>query len=350
MNWYIYQTNRCNFIEDFFVFKKFNYQLINLWDPELDYGHHFIPNDLLSSTNNVLIISVEVLSDLLSWSVSLQQIVNFINNNNHICVWNDLDALGTVNYNKKILIDLDSLIKKDRLHIFIDARLNDNHVLKQLQNINLIEIVHNRFMSPIRIASPGYEKNSSAKDFLLSSIKRKNRPHRQILWREISSRGDLINKGNVSHRTEKNRLLFNNDHFNTYNVDLYLNSWLEVVPETFYKNGYFFTEKICKPISAKTPFLIASSKGYLEYLKSLGFHTFSSLINEKYDQEHRVQDRIKLIVDQLEDIINNGSESFYHASRSILDHNYNLLAEISGKWQNETDLIIQQFINQIESD
>jgi hypothetical protein len=76
--------------------------------------------------------------------------------------------------------------------------------------------------------------------------------------------------------------------------------------------------------------------------------TFSSLINESYDQQYRIQDRARLLVDQLEDIIKNGSESFYRASQHILDYNQAKLAEIVGLSQHDLDLCIKNCIDEIK--
>jgi len=350
MKWCIYQTANCNIIEDFLNFNEIDYQLADLWDEDLDFGHHNIPPDLLLSSNNVLIISIDILIDLLDWPVSRQNVTKFLHNN-YVWVWSDADGFTGANPHKEKLIDLDLLVPKDRLRIFIDAEPSKEHYINRLQNILVIKIKYGRFMKLARINNARLHKESNSKDFLLLTFKKKRRPHRKILWRELNSR-NLINKGNVFYNTSQGKLILNNNEsdFKIPVVELYQKSWLEIVPETLYKNGYFFTEKTGKPISTKTPFLAVSTMGYLEYLKSLGFQTFSSLISEKYDQQHKIQDRVTLIVDQLEDIIRNGSESFYRASQSILDHNYNILSEITGKWQHQMDAIIQQSIDQLKSD
>jgi hypothetical protein len=125
-------------------------------------------------------------------------------------------------------------------------------------------------------------------------------------------------------------------------MDLYRDSLVEMVPESWYKHGYFVTEKTTKPMATKTPFLILSTCFYLEYLKSLGFKTFHSLIDESYDQQYRVQDRVRLAVQSLEDIVRNGARSFYDAAQPILEHNHSRLCEIQGLWQYELDIMLQR--------
>lgn len=80
------------------------------------------------------------------------------------------------------------------------------------------------------------------------------------------------------------------------NVDAF---W-HVVPETvFYYDKLHLTEKIFKPIVCKQPFMLMASPGNLEYLKSYGFKTFDSVIDESYDTETDNDLRIQKVVAQL---------------------------------------------------
>ena len=78
---------------------------------------------------------------------------------------------------------------------------------------------------------------------------------------------------------------------------IYLNSYLSIVtesiffqirengnnePEAEFPTGYL-SEKIWKPIGHCQPFILAGPAKSLEYIKSLGFKTFSPFIDERYD-------------------------------------------------------------------
>jgi len=76
----------------------------------------------------------------------------------------------------------------------------------------------------------------------------------------------------------------------------------------------------------------------LQHLKNLGFRTFNSLIDESYDNQHRIEDRVKSIIILLEDIIKNGSKDFYLQSKEILDYNFKHLSYIAGSHRYQNDL------------
>jgi hypothetical protein len=217
----------------------------------------------------------------------------------------------------------------------VDAQPSDHHWSKNLKNISVIPLDKNWFLQMPRLSTSRTDKYPHAKDFLLTAIKKRGRPHRQVLWRQIKSHADLLDHGIVNFNVLGSKRIGLQSHQHNWSdghpsMDLYRNCWLEIVPETLYKSGYFITEKTIKPLATKTPFLTLSTCGYLQYLKSQGFLTFDSLIDESYDQCHRVEDRAQKLVMQLRDIVQNGAREFYQASRSILDHNQKQLMQLAG--------------------
>jgi len=77
-------------------------------------------------------------------------------------------------------------------------------------------------------------------------------------------------------------------------------SFWHVVTETvFYYDKLHLTEKIFKPIVMKQPFMLVAAPGNLAYLKSYGFKTFDSIIDESYDQIQDPDSRIDAVVNQL---------------------------------------------------
>jgi hypothetical protein len=77
-------------------------------------------------------------------------------------------------------------------------------------------------------------------------------------------------------------------------------SFWHVVTETvFYYDKLHLTEKIFKPIVSKQPFMLLAAPGNLAYLKSYGFKTFDSVIDESYDAIQDPDQRIDAVVDQL---------------------------------------------------
>jgi hypothetical protein len=67
----------------------------------------------------------------------------------------------------------------------------------------------------------------------------------------------------------------------------------------FYYDKLHLTEKIFKPIVSKQPFMLLAAPGNLAYLKSYGFKTFDSVIDESYDTIQDNDLRTEAVVKQL---------------------------------------------------
>lgn len=69
-----------------------------------------------------------------------------------------------------------------------------------------------------------------------------------------------------------------------YSVEDYNCSAIDVVLETLFDdNRIQLTEKVLRPIACGKPFILVSTPGSLDYLRSYGFKTFDPLIDESYD-------------------------------------------------------------------
>jgi len=76
--------------------------------------------------------------------------------------------------------------------------------------------------------------------------------------------------------------------------------WHIVTETVFYYDKLHLTEKIFKPIVSKQPFMLLAAPGNLAYLKSYGFKTFDSVIDESYDSILDNDLRSQAVVDQLQ--------------------------------------------------
>ena len=64
------------------------------------------------------------------------------------------------------------------------------------------------------------------------------------------------------------------------------------------------TEKSLRPIACGQPFILASTHGSLEYLRSYGFKTFSHIWDEQYDLIEDSEERLIRIADLMKQIAN----------------------------------------------
>jgi hypothetical protein len=327
------------FPEHWLKYNEIPYRKTQFWDNSLP-GYR-LPADL---EHTIVIWNHEELSIFFTLESSISQLLDFFKRNNKLWIVGVDSSMGCLAETKKLKM-LEGLISKNQLFLLLDAPPTDRCWLAHLQNISVTELNSSWFLSmPPRIQSASLCKDGARHDFLLTTIVKKIRPHRKLLWQSLCQRPGLQNRGLVSVRKHRDKSHWvgrtsplHNWQDGHASMDLYQDCWLEVVCETAYKHIYFVTEKTRKPLVTKTPFLTVSTCGYLQHLHNLGFRTFRGLIDERYDRYHRLEDRICAMVDVLEHIIGNGAEQFYHASKDILDHNFARLCEISGGWLYECE-------------
>jgi len=334
-------------------FNRCQHQRIDLWD--VDSSRLTINAELIASSDTLLILDMHAFIEVITCEQSRLELELFLKNN---LVWAWFDADGFVNLNRdrvrKVLDQLNLSIPMQGISLFLDAMPSRMHWINCLDKFCIRVFPVTMFMREVcRIRNSTVDKINARFDFLITTIQKPGRPHRRQLRDDLLQRPDLLSHGLVIHNRPTDTRAGDqpNHHWGDGfpSMDLYQLCWTEIVPETLYRDGYFFTEKTNKPISTKTPFFVVSTAGYLNYLRSQGFQTFNSLIDERYDLEHRMQDRIRLMLDQLDDVVKNGAESFYHAAKSILDHNHQRLAEIAGGWQYQMDTFIYQCLDEIKA-
>ena len=346
-----YSTNLGN-IKNFLKFNSINTHEIELWSKnKLFYDLSLLP------TNCLLILDSNQLIDLVhnceASKINLQQFLSDPTNQILCCPNFDGSIILQTHY-QQTFIEIDKLLSyPSQLILVVDAK----HLEPvSVRNITVLEIPLNNFISFPRKALGNITKNQNCKDFLLTMGRKCL--HRDLLWKELTSQ-NLLPKGNcVYHQTtaDEPRTSWIGEKPITHewyaghpSASLYNNSWLEIIPETCSDSLYFFTEKTAKAIGTKTPFLVVSTPGYLQYLKSLGFKTFEKLIDESYDSEPDLELRILKIVDQLKNIIKTGSQNFFNNSKDICEHNYKHLAMLSSIKQDVTDVFYHQLLKNCDA-
>jgi len=109
----------------------------------------------------------------------------------------------------------------------------------------------------------------------------------------------------------------------------YQTSLISVVTETnFENNDIFNTEKIFKPMVHRHPFILVGPYKTLEYLKDMGYKTFSDFWDESYDDIEDPFERLLKIVEICKDIESWDDikkKQFFYKSMIITNHNYALL-------------------------
>jgi len=129
------------------------------------------------------------------------------------------------------------------------------------------------------------------------------------------------------------------------NMRPYQHSWIsQLIPRNVYNSAYisivvetevvsnpdtfFISEKISKPLLVGHPFVIFGCSGYLQYLRELGFQTFSSWIDESYDLVQDTTKRVAAIVDSVKQFAQLNDSQRQQACtemQPLLEHNRALI-------------------------
>ena len=108
--------------------------------------------------------------------------------------------------------------------------------------------------------------------------------------------------------------------------DVHAESAVYVITETvYYGQRKHLTEKTFKPICMQMPFVMVSSAGSLEYLRSYGFRTFGDIWDESYDQEaddHVRLQKIGYLLKQIDNMTTAELQSLYESTIPVIKHNY----------------------------
>jgi hypothetical protein len=127
---------------------------------------------------------------------------------------------------------------------------------------------------------------------------------------------------------------------------IYSSFWNVVTETNFYEDKLHLTEKIFKPIVTKRPFLLVSSPGNLNYLRSYGFKTFDRWIDESYDNEQDHDRRILLIIAELEKLCalpKHELSQMYIEMQDVLEYNFN---HFFGNFKN---IILKELVDNFDS-
>lgn len=97
---------------------------------------------------------------------------------------------------------------------------------------------------------------------------------------------------------------YDDTYLYTINPEWYYKSKVNIITETtYYPEAVHLTEKIWKAIYLGVPFVIsAPNKHYLKTLQTMGFKTFESVIDEKYDELNWGTNKITEIVNAAENL------------------------------------------------
>lgn len=354
----IHNKIECNRVADFFNFNQIDHQRIDFYtnldtDPIV-----LLPNDV---EKTLCVLDADTFCELLSAEISVKNLLDYCKKN-VLWIYQKYDIYFSLQKMEDKINFVDGKTRKNSIVFFCEFEFqNHNHSMNQYKNIHIVNHPVNADFYFPRVSGAYLTKEQNSKDFLLTTTLRNNRQHRNILKAEFDKKPHLYKKGFVKFGSLASRN--NGDKSPTdwigelghshnwwaghMSMDLYRNAYFEIVPETTFEDIHMVSEKITKSICSKTPFLCLSTPGYLKFLQSLGYKTFSHLIDESYDTIDDVSERTKKLVETAEHIILNGSADFYQQSIDVIEHNYNVLASLVGQKEHLYDLMFQKELDKI---
>lgn len=117
-----------------------------------------------------------------------------------------------------------------------------------------------------------------------------------------------------------------------FHANFYQKVGLDIVVETVLQYPYnFVTEKTYRPLANARPFVVLGPVHTLSFLKSLGFLTFSSIIDEAYDDVSDPELRFNAVCKVVRDFVDRPIESVVQDIKrveSTLIHNQKNLTQL----------------------
>ena len=157
--------------------------------------------------------------------------------------------------------------------------------------------------------------------FLCLNINYKESPERLLLLKFLE-KYDLLDEGFVSALDYPNdKLIHNIDIVKGFDKAL-----LNIIPEgNFDRKGYqFITEKTYRSFLYKKPFIYLGQYQGLKYIKTLGYKTFSSIIDESYDDIENDKRRVAAVCKEIKRLMSKPFTEFKKDMKQLEDIcNYN---------------------------
>jgi len=119
------------------------------------------------------------------------------------------------------------------------------------------------------------------------------------------------------------------DNFDAMNYSFLKKASFNIVSETVFDYPEAFcTEKTTQSLMSKRPFIMIGPCGNLQYLRDIGFTTFSSIIDESYDNIEDPNKRLEAIMQLVLDLNKKTQHeliNMVHEVKDTLIHNYSLM-------------------------
>ena len=138
----------------------------------------------------------------------------------------------------------------------------------------------------------------------------------------INTFPEAIQEENINYHHLKWFWLPNPVHYSRAFIDISCETYNE--REGAYHNDLFITEKICKPLFAKRPFMCSANPGLYDELKRLGFKTFERWWSEDFSKDFHIKLHIDKLIRTIKSIDNMNADEcniMWNEMQETLQHN-----------------------------
>jgi len=273
----------------------------------------------------------------------------------HESTVNQLIALDKPNVSIYICGRIRHRFQHARVHLWMDWFITTSHFYKNIRPDLLGQKLHNNNKEKYFDVLLGCARTH--RDFVYSVVNDKNLNDKVIMSYHKSANQDLKN---TSFVFETEGLEFEETRTYQHTIDpvvyygkgmslsqvipitVYNQTHYSIVAETNFSNDYnFYTEKIVKPILAGRLFIAIAGQGYLEFLRELGFRTFSNVIDESYDLEPDNLKRWAMAMNQVELLCSMDADKVAEEIKEIVSHNQQLMLKTDWYGQLARDFILE---------
>lgn len=130
--------------------------------------------------------------------------------------------------------------------------------------------------------------------------------------------------------------------------EIYNRTWFSILVETLgYGNTFLAAEKVGKCLFARRLFVHFGAPYFLHYLRSLGFETFDSVLDESYDLQHTDIDRWRRAFDQVKWLSKQNPQHLLAKVKPILDHNHDRLHRLNASKRQEMHRAINHYLEEL---
>lgn len=135
-------------------------------------------------------------------------------------------------------------------------------------------------------------------------------------------------RNNPIDSVHADREYYTNSYFSVVNETIFYKKDLKRGLTSNYEDAIFLSEKIFKPIISKHPFILVGVSTSLSVLHEMGYRTFHPFINESYDLEEDDDNRLDMIVKEIERLCAFTDDQWLewqHQIKCIVEHNFSVI-------------------------